>query len=70
MLAVSTNTKIGFVMMARSFAHLIREVMFYSEFYEPVVLSEGDSVYYDANMGHMLTSVSEEDAQILWVTAK
>ena len=46
------------------------EVMFYSEFYEPVVLSEGDSVYYDANMGHMLTSVSEEDAHILWVTAK
>lgn len=46
------------------------EVRFYSEFYEPVVLSEGDSVYYDANMGHMLTSVSEEDAQILWVTAK
>ncbi len=46
------------------------EVRFYSEFYEPVVLSEGDSVYYDANMGHMLTSVSEEDAHILWVTAK
>lgn len=46
------------------------EVMFYSEFYEPVVLSEGDSVYYDANMGHMLASVSEEDAHILWVTAK
>ncbi len=46
------------------------EVMFYSEFYEPVALSEGDSVYYDANMGHMLTSLSEEDAQILWVTAK
>lgn len=46
------------------------EVKFYSEFYEPVVLCEGDSVYYDANMGHMLTSVSEEDAQILWVTAK
>ncbi len=46
------------------------EVKFYSEFYEPVVLSRGDSVYYDANMGHMLTSVSDEDAQILWVTAK
>ncbi|ASC59219.1 TPA: helix-turn-helix transcriptional regulator [Vibrio vulnificus] len=45
-------------------------VQFYSEFYEPVVLSEGDSVYYDANMGHMLVSVSEEDAHILWVTAK
>ncbi|MDA0148922.1 helix-turn-helix domain-containing protein [Vibrio sp. LaRot3] len=45
-------------------------VNFYSEFYEPMVLNEGDSVYYDANMGHMLVSVSEEDAHILWVTAK
>ncbi|MBW3696205.1 XRE family transcriptional regulator [Vibrio sp. T187] len=46
------------------------EVKFYSEFYEPVTMSEGDSVYYDANMGHMLISTSEEDAHILWVTAK
>ncbi|GAD80204.1 helix-turn-helix domain-containing protein [Vibrio ezurae] len=46
------------------------EVLFYSEFYEPLVLGEGDSVYYDANMGHALISRSEEDAQILWVTAK
>lgn len=45
-------------------------VVFYSEFYEPIELSEGDSVYYDANMGHMLVSISEEDALILWVTAK
>ncbi|WP_070964266.1 helix-turn-helix domain-containing protein [Vibrio sonorensis] len=45
-------------------------VQFYSEFYEPVVLEQGDSVYYDANMGHMLVSVSDEDALILWVTAK
>ena len=45
------------------------EITFFSEFYEPVSLSEGDSVYYDATMGHMLVSVSEEDAQILWVTA-
>ncbi|RJX69689.1 XRE family transcriptional regulator [Vibrio sinensis] len=45
-------------------------VTFYSEFYEPVTLHDGDSVYYDANMGHMLVSVSEEDAHILWVTAK
>jgi transcriptional regulator with XRE-family HTH domain len=49
---------------------LTGEVLFYSEFYEPVRLAEGDSVYYDANMGHMLVSVSEEDALILWVTAK
>ena len=46
------------------------EVTLYTEFYEPINLKEGDSVYYDANMGHMLTSVSEEDALILWVTAK
>lgn len=46
------------------------EVKLYTEFYEPLNLNEGDSVYYDANMGHMLTSVSEEDALILWVTAK
>ncbi|MFI3276871.1 helix-turn-helix domain-containing protein [Vibrio sp.] len=46
------------------------EVCFYSEFYEPMSLSEGDSVYYDASMGHMLTSISEQDALILWVTAK
>lgn len=45
-------------------------VMFYSEFYEPVEMNEGDTVYYDANMGHMLVSTSEEDAHILWVTAK
>lgn len=46
------------------------EVIFYSEFYEPLMLSEGDSVYYDANMGHALISHGENDAQILWVTAK
>ncbi|WP_299013071.1 helix-turn-helix domain-containing protein [uncultured Photobacterium sp.] len=45
------------------------EITFYSEFYEPVNLCEGDSVYYDATMGHMLISVSVEDAHILWVTA-
>jgi transcriptional regulator with XRE-family HTH domain len=45
------------------------EITFFSEFYEPVNLQHGDSVYYDANMGHMLISASEEDALILWVTA-
>jgi transcriptional regulator with XRE-family HTH domain len=45
------------------------DVIFYSEFYEPLAMSEGDSVYYDANMGHMLISTSSEDAHILWVTA-
>lgn len=46
------------------------EILFYSEFYETVALKEGDSVYYDAQMGHMLVSKSKSDAQVLWVTAK
>ncbi|CUB05905.1 helix-turn-helix domain-containing protein [Marinomonas fungiae] len=45
-------------------------VIFYSEFYEPVELNEGDSVYYDAAMGHIVVSNSPEDAQILWVVAR
>ena len=46
------------------------EVQLVTEFYEPVNLVKGDSVYYDAMMGHLVISVSENDAQILWVTAK
>lgn len=45
-------------------------VIFYSEFYEPVELNEGDSVYYDAAMGHIVVSNSSDDAQILWVVAR
>ncbi|MRI35288.1 transcriptional regulator [Endozoicomonas sp. OPT23] len=41
----------------------------YTEFYQPVELQEGDSAYYDAEMGHAVISTSEEDAVILWVTA-
>ncbi|OOF01871.1 transcriptional regulator [Salinivibrio sp. MA440] len=44
-------------------------IQFFSEFYEAITLNEGDSVYYDATMGHMLASVSDADALILWVTA-
>lgn len=43
-------------------------VAFYSEFYEPVVLAAGDSVYYDSDMGHACVSVGDEDALILWVS--
>lgn len=43
------------------------EITFFSEFYEPVSLQQGDSIYYDAGMGHVCVSESEQDAQILWV---
>jgi len=46
------------------------EIQLLTEYYEPVNLVEGDSVYYDAMMGHLIVSVSKEDALILWVTAK
>ena len=46
------------------------EVQLLTEFYEPVNLVKGDSVYYDAMMGHLVISVSDIDAQILWVTTK
>jgi len=45
------------------------EIVFYSEFYEPVQLSAGDSAYYDCEMGHAVISISQDDADILWVTA-
>lgn len=44
-------------------------IRFYTEFYEPIDLDEGDSAYYDCEMGHALVSTSEDDAVVLWVTA-
>ncbi len=45
------------------------EILFYTEFYEPVTLRAGDSAYYDSGMGHACVSTSPQDATILWVTA-
>lgn len=44
-------------------------IIFYTEFYEPIELHQGDSAYYDCEMGHALISTSEQDAEVLWVTA-
>ncbi len=44
-------------------------IRLYTEFYEPVEMSRGDSAYYDAAMGHNVVSVSPDDAMILWVTS-
>jgi len=48
---------------------LTGQIRLYTEFYEPVDMRRGDSVYYDATMGHNVISVSAEDATILWVTS-
>ena len=39
----------------------------HTEFYEPLTLLPGDSVYYDSAMGHALVSAGNEDAVVLWV---
>ncbi|MFK7881243.1 helix-turn-helix domain-containing protein [Roseobacter sp.] len=44
-------------------------IRLFTEFYEPIEMRRGDSAYYDATMGHNVVSVSEEDANILWVTS-
>lgn len=41
----------------------------YSEYYEPLTLEAGDSVYYDAKMGHKWISGGEADAEVLWIYA-
>ncbi|MEP9350630.1 XRE family transcriptional regulator [Xanthobacter sp. KR7-225] len=41
-------------------------IKLFTEFYEPVELAEGDSTYFDSNMGHAIISLSAEDAEILW----
>lgn len=43
---------------------------FYTEHYEPVRLSAGDSCYLDSQMGHACVSVSDEDAEIMWITSR
>jgi len=39
------------------------------EFYAPIRLEAGDSVYFDGRMGHAYISVSEDDAHILNICA-
>ncbi|PTL89821.1 transcriptional regulator [Halomonas litopenaei] len=46
------------------------EILLYSEFYEPLRLIAGDSIYFDSDMGHALVSVSEEDATVLSVCTR
>ncbi len=45
------------------------EVQLLTEFYEPATLVVGDSAYYDATMGHLVISISKQEALILWITA-
>lgn len=44
-------------------------LVIHSRLYEPLVLNEGDSIYYDANSEHVWTSQGKKDAKVLWVLA-
>ncbi|WP_121062585.1 helix-turn-helix domain-containing protein [Chachezhania antarctica] len=43
------------------------EVEVHSEFYEPVLLKKGDSVYLDSAMGHAYISAGDADAEVLCI---
>jgi transcriptional regulator with XRE-family HTH domain len=45
-------------------------VELHTEYYAPVRLEAGDSVYFDSTMRHALASVSEEDAEVLWIASQ
>lgn len=43
-------------------------VRLFTEFYSPVDIAAGDCWYIDSRMGHRVISISEEDAQVLWMS--
>ncbi|MDI5891987.1 helix-turn-helix domain-containing protein [Halomonas rhizosphaerae] len=46
------------------------EILLYTEYYEPLALVSGDSIYFDSAMGHALVSVSDADAVVLSVCTR
>lgn len=56
---------------AEIFVTVIKGTMIvHSEIYEPLVLNQGDSLYYDASSPHVWTSEGPEDAEVVWVIAR
>jgi transcriptional regulator with XRE-family HTH domain len=48
---------------------LAGRIQLYTELYEPVVLGAGDSVFFDARMGHALLTLDDEPAKLLCISA-
>ncbi|MEQ6917446.1 helix-turn-helix domain-containing protein [Halomonas aquatica] len=46
------------------------EIRLYTEYYEPLTLACGDSIYFDSAMGHALVSISNDDAVVLSVCTR
>lgn len=74
MTSVSARSPDDYKIWAKSGAEIFLTVLegtlvVHSKLYEPLVLNEGDSIYYDANAEHVWTSAGERDAKVLWVLA-
>lgn len=46
------------------------EIELHTEFYSEARLGPGDSFYIDSRMGHRCISVSQDDAQVLWMATQ
>lgn len=44
-------------------------IVMHSHAYEPLRLTAGESVYYDANIDHLWVSEGDDDAEVLWMIA-
>lgn len=42
-------------------------IEFYSDLYSPLKMEVGDSIYFDSKLAHAIISVSDQDADIVWV---
>lgn len=45
------------------------EIELHTEHYEPTHLRQGDGCYFDSTMGHACTSVSKNEAVVLWIAS-
>lgn len=43
------------------------KISIHTDLYEDVVLEAGESIYFDSLMRHGITSIGDEDAEVLWV---
>lgn len=44
------------------------QIQLHTEFYQPVVLDQGEGFYIDSRMRHRVISLSQTDAEVLWVS--
>jgi transcriptional regulator with XRE-family HTH domain len=42
-------------------------VAVHTEFYSPVLLGPGESIYFDSTMGHALVRAGDDEAELIWV---